>query len=65
MDTHRYPQFSLRIKPELIEKLKFIAHENSRSINKEIEQIILKYIREYEQDFGPISKADIYKTTST
>ena len=37
--------FPLRINIELLEKLKVISSDNSRSINKEIEFIIKKYIK--------------------
>lgn len=48
------PHFGLRIPEELMEKLKVIADENGRSANKEIEQLIIKHIKEYETDFGEI-----------
>lgn len=47
-------RFSLRIDDEIMEKLKVISDENGRSINKEIEQLILKHIRDYESDYGVI-----------
>lgn len=42
--------FPLRINIELLEKLKVISSDNSRSINKEIEFIIKKYIEKYENN---------------
>lgn len=48
-------RFSLRIDDETMEKLKIISDENGRSLNKEIEQLILKHIREYESDYGIIN----------
>lgn len=47
-------RFSLRIDDETMDKLKVISDENGRSLNKEIEQLILKHIREYESDYGII-----------
>lgn len=47
-------RFSLRIEEETMEKLKVISDENGRSLNKEIEQLILKHIRDYESDYGTI-----------
>lgn len=42
--------YPLRIEEELMEKLKIIAEENSRSVNKEIEHLIKKAIKEYESN---------------
>ena len=39
-------RFSLRIEETLMDKLKIISDENGRSLNKEIEQLIIKHIRE-------------------
>ena len=39
--------------------MKYIANENGRSTNKEIEQLIIKYIKEYEKSYGEIEKEDI------
>lgn len=55
----KYPQFPLRINPALIDKMRIIAAENSRSVNKEIEQLIIKYIRAYEEEAGEITQQDI------
>lgn len=42
--------YPLRIDEELMEKLKFIANENSRSVNREIEFAIKKLVKEYEEE---------------
>ena len=42
--------YPLRIDEDLMEKLKFIANENSRSVNREIEFAIKKLVREYEEE---------------
>ncbi len=47
-------QFSLRVPADTMAKISHIAFENGRSANKEIEQLILKHIKEYEEDFGTI-----------
>ena len=52
---HQNPQYGLRIPKETMDKLKYIAEYNGRSANKEIEQLILKHIREWENKQGPIS----------
>lgn len=47
-------KYTLRIDTNLLEKLKSIAAYNGRSANKEIEQIIKKYIAEFEKENGEI-----------
>lgn len=42
--------YLLRIDEELMEKLKYIANENSRSVNREIEFAIKKLVKEYEEE---------------
>ena len=42
--------YPLRIDEELMEELKFIANENSRSVNREIEFAIKKLVKEYEEE---------------
>ena len=42
--------YPLRIDEELMEKLKYIANENSRSGNREIEFAIKKLVKEYEEE---------------
>jgi len=58
---HKYPQSSIRIDPELMVKLRYIANENGRSGTKEIEQLIIRHIKEYEQDYGEIKSKDVSK----
>ena len=55
---HKNPQYGLRIPKETMDKLKYIAEYNGRSANKEIEQLILRHIREWEAIQGPISLDD-------
>lgn len=54
-------RFSLRIEDSLMDKLKIISEENGRSLNKEIEQLIIKHIRDYENDFGIIPLPNTHK----
>ena len=46
--------YSLRLEPELREKLKALAKQNSRSYNKEIEFILKSYVAQYERENGEI-----------
>ncbi len=44
-----YSPFSLRISEELLKKVKYIANENKRSANKEIEFILQEYVKNWEK----------------
>ena len=50
----KLPHYALRIPKETMDKLKYIAEYNGRSANKEIEQLILQHIRQWEKTNGPI-----------
>lgn len=47
-------RFTLRIHPVIMEKMKYIAETNGRSVNKEIEQILKWVISDYENKRGRI-----------
>lgn len=47
--------FPLRLDDELREKLRYIAEQNSRSLNREIEYLVKQYVARYEKDHGPIA----------
>lgn len=46
--------YPLRIDPVLMEKLKLIAKENGRSVNKEIEILVKKAVTRYESENGEL-----------
>ena len=50
----KYPYFALRIPSQTMDKLKYIAKCNGRSANKEIEQLILQHIQDWETQNGVI-----------
>ncbi len=52
---HKNPHYALRIPTETMGKLKYIAEYNGRSANKEIEQLILQHIKDFEEQHGSIS----------
>lgn len=54
-----FPQSTIRIEPKTMSKLKYIAFEESRTINKEIERLIIKHVKEYEEKYGEIGDDDI------
>lgn len=49
------PIFTLRTEKINLEKLHIIAKKESRSDNQELEYILLKYIKEYEETNGIIN----------
>lgn len=46
--------YPLRIDKNIMDKTKYIAKENGRSVNKEIEILLKKNISSYETQFGVI-----------
>lgn len=53
------PRYTLRMPKEYLQKIRYIAEENGRSANKEIELMIKQRIKEYEQKNGPINLDDL------
>ncbi|CPS26434.1 Arc family DNA-binding protein [Lactobacillus crispatus] len=51
----KLPMFGLRVDPALMKKLKYIASYNGRSANKEIEQLIIKHVQQFEKKNGKIN----------
>lgn len=49
------PVIAVRTTSEIIEKMKHISKENNRSISAEVEMLIKKHIRRYEEDNGKIN----------
>lgn len=47
--------YSLRIEKSLMEKIRVVAQEHGRSVNKEIEGLIKVAVKQYEAENGPIS----------
>lgn len=48
------PIFTLRTEKENLDKLRIIAKAENRSDNKQLEYILLNYIKMYENMFGEI-----------
>lgn len=53
------PRYTLRMPKEYLQKIRYIAEENGRSANKEIELMVKQRIKEYEQENGPINLDDL------
>lgn len=52
------PRYTLRIPQEYLDKMRYIAEENGRSANKEIELMIKQRIKDYESKNGTIILSD-------
>ena len=56
------PRYTLRIQQEYLDKIRYIAEENGRSANREIELMIKNRINEYEKENGTIKLFDLKST---
>ena len=54
MAGNYYPPFSLRVSEDLLDKVKYIAENNKRSANKEIEFALEQYVNKFESENGKI-----------
>lgn len=52
--TSNLPQFTIRIKPDLLKKIRYIAEYNARSANREVEVLIRNHVNEFEKQHGKI-----------
>ena len=52
------PKFTLRTDKVTLEKFRFIADDNFRTVNKELEMLMQKHIAEYEAKHGEIKLPD-------
>ena len=57
----KLPVLGVRIEDDLKERLKYIADYNGRSMNKEIEQLIIRHVRQIEKDNGKIDLKEVHK----
>lgn len=48
------PKFTLRTDRETLEKFRYVADNNFRTVNKELEMLMQKHIADYEREHGPI-----------
>mgnify|MGYP006073110873 FL=1 len=49
-----YSRFTLRTSKELLSKMEYISNYYGRTKNKEIEQLIKKHVKEFENIYGTI-----------
>ncbi len=50
----KYQRFTLRTSEELLTKMQYISSYYGRTKNKEIEQLLKKHIKEFENIYGEI-----------
>ncbi len=50
----KYLRFTLRTSEELLNKMEYISSYYGRTKNKEIEQLIKKHVKEFENIYGEI-----------
>ena len=53
------PRYTLRINRLMLSKLKYVSEVHGRSINKELEQLIVRHVKQYEKENGPIPLEDL------
>lgn len=53
------PRFTLRIDRELLDKLYYASDYEGRTVNKQIEQLIKRYLKEFEEVNGKITLSDV------
>ena len=46
--------FSVRIEKDILDKLRLLAMENGRSLNKQIEFAVKQYLKVYEAENGEV-----------
>lgn len=57
-------QTGIRFEPELLYKISYIARENKRSLNAQLEYLAQQCVRAYEAENGaiPVDDEKIYKS---
>ena len=55
--TDNKARFTLRVDAELLDKLGYVAEYEGRTKNRELEQLIKRRIREFEEEHGEIPTA--------
>lgn len=56
--ANRRIQTGIRFEPELLEKITYIAKQNKRSFNAQMEFLAEEFVREYESEHGRIVLTD-------
>ena len=51
-------QTGIRFEPELLEKIAYVAKQNKRSLNAQLEYLAEECVKEYEKAHGVITTTD-------
>lgn len=56
-------QTCIRIEPEMLYKIAYVAKKNMRSMNGQIEFLVQQCVKEYEEQNGeiPVDENEVYK----
>lgn len=56
-------QTGIRFEPELLYKITYVAKQNMRSLNGQLEFLALQSVKEYEAENGeiPVNEDSVYK----
>ena len=56
-------QTGIRFEPELLYKISYVAKDNKRSLNAQLEYLAQKCVREYEEENGsiPMDEESLYR----
>ncbi len=50
------PRYTLRISRKLLDKMQYAASYEGRSVNKQIEQLIIRYLANFQEKHGEITE---------
>ena len=54
MGKNLKPQFSFRTDKEIIRKIEYIAKQETRNRNQQVEHLLKKCVEEFEQEYGKL-----------
>ena len=56
-------QTGIRLEPEMLYKIAYVAKKNMRSMNGQIEFLVQQCVKEYEEQNGeiPVDENEVYK----
>ena len=56
-------QTCIRVEPEMLYKIAYVAKKNMRSMNGQIEFLVQQCVKEYEEQNGeiPVDENEVYK----
>ena len=55
------PRYTMRINRIMLDKLNYVSKYEGRTMNKQLEQLVKKCIREFEEEHGEIRPEELKK----